>query len=128
VSTFTIPLAQLAEKMQADLETVVQRSTLEVFRSVVQKSPVDTGRFRANWNASHGTPDAHTTQSVDQGRGIAEASKAATFAVGGVIYLTNGLPYAVRLEYGYSKQAPSGMVRLSAAEFQDHVAKAIAKT
>jgi hypothetical protein len=43
-----------------------------------------------------------------------------------VIYLTNALPYARRLEYGWSKQAPSGMVRISAMRFAEAVRKAIA--
>ena len=40
---------------------------------------------------------------------------------GATIYLVNNLPYAVRLEYGWSKQAPAGMVRITAAEFQSIV-------
>jgi len=35
-----------------------------------------------------------------------------------VIYLTNNLPYAQRLEEGYSQQAPAGMVALTIQEFQ----------
>lgn len=126
MATFSIPLARLAEKMRLDVETVVQKSTLDVFRSVVLKSPRDTGRFVANWNTSYATPNAATTQSTDQARGLAEAALAATLPVGNVVYLSNGLPYARRLEYGYSKQAPSGMVRLAALEFDQYVQRAIA--
>lgn len=45
--------------------------------------------------------------------------------VGDVVYLTNSLPYAQRLEHGWSKQAPRGMVRLSAIEFKRFVRQAI---
>jgi hypothetical protein len=37
---------------------------------------------------------------------------------GSIFYLTNNLPYGERLEYGYSKQAPSGMVRITLAEYE----------
>jgi hypothetical protein len=36
---------------------------------------------------------------------------------GGVHYLQNNLPYAWRLETGYSKQAPAGIVGITALEF-----------
>ena len=39
---------------------------------------------------------------------------------GNVVYLTNNLPYAQRLEYeGWSKQAPAGMVRVNMARIAD---------
>jgi hypothetical protein len=128
LTTFTIPLAQLAEKYKADIETAVQKSTAQVFASVVLKTPVDTGRARANWNASQGAPNIATSLSVDQSRGGREAARGGTFAAGGVSYLTNGLAYIGKLEFGSSKQAPTGMVRTSAAEFADFVQRAIRET
>lgn len=122
---FTIPLAQVAAKANADIEAVIQQVTGQLFRSVVLKTPVDTGRARANWNVSQGTPDASTTQSVDQARGFAQAAQAATLKAGKVTYLTNGLPYIRRLEHGYSKQAPAGMVKVSAVELDNHIKAAI---
>jgi hypothetical protein len=84
------------------------------------------GRFRANWNVSYGSPDGSITKSTEKGRVVQEAAKALTLPVGGVIYMTNGLPYAHRLEYeGWSKQAPAGMVRVSAVEFSTHVRSAL---
>lgn len=127
MASFSIPLAQLAEKLKLDLGTVVRKSTLDVFRAVALRSPVDTGRFRANWNVSYGAPDLATSASVDKTRAERESGKALTLPVGGVTYMANALPYAARLENGYSKQAPAGMVRLSALEFSDYVQKAIAK-
>jgi hypothetical protein len=42
-------------------------------------------------------------------------------------YITNNLPYAERLEYGWSGQAPSGMIRLSLAEFEQVLREEVAK-
>jgi hypothetical protein len=117
MSGWSVPIDRLVANAKEDLHTVVRKSTFHVFRSVVLRSPVDTGRFRANWNASFGAPEYTTTVSTNEGRGITEASKALSFPVGGVAYLSNGLAYAVQLEHGYSKQAPAGMVKLAAAEF-----------
>jgi hypothetical protein len=100
------------------------RSLRKMFPNPVGRGYVG-GRFRANWNVSQGTPDTSTTESTQKGRGLAEAARALELAAGGVVYLSNGLPYARRLEYeGWSTQAPMGMVRLSVAEFDDFVREA----
>lgn len=126
MTSFSIPLDQLAAKLKLDIDTVVRKSTLDLFKAVVLKSPVDTGRFRANWNCTKGALDESTTESVDQSRGLTEAQKAIEFESGGVVYFVNGLPYAYRLEFeGWSKQAPAGMIRVSATEFDAYVRAAI---
>jgi hypothetical protein len=124
---FSIPLGQLAEKIKADLDTVVRKATFTVFSKVNLKSPVDTGRFRHNWNVSQGTVDTTTTEGTDQTRAAAQIAKVWTLPLGGVTYMANSLPYAARLEHGYSQQAPQGMVKLSAVEFSDSVQRAIQK-
>ena len=123
MAQWSVPLARVAEKQMAQIETVARVATFKVMSKVDLKSPVDTGRFRANWNYSEGAPNYTFTDSTAKSRGAAEAQRALTGGIGGIAYFSNGLPYASRLEYGWSKQAPSGMVRLSVAEF----AKAINK-
>jgi len=118
-------LNALAAKTGMRLDTVIRKATFEIFTAAVRMSPVDTGRFRANWNVSYGTADMGTTDSIGQGRGFAEAAKSLSLPVGGVVYLTNGLPYARRLEYGWSKQAPYGMIRYSVLQYRRFLLKAL---
>lgn len=141
MSGWSIPLDQFAAKVKLDLETVARKATLDVFGAVVLKSPVDSGRFRANTNVSYGAPDQTVTASTNAGRAQTELAKIMSLPVGGVMYITNALPYAAVLEYGgypnppknptgktaggYSIQAPKGMFRISALEFNDYVKKAI---
>lgn len=125
-SRFSVPLGEIAARANASLETVARKATLDLFRSVVMKSPVDSGRFKANWNVSYGSPDPAVTANKNAGRGLEQAAMSSTLPLGGIVYLANGLPYARRLEYGWSKQAPSGMVRLSALEFDQSIREAIA--
>jgi hypothetical protein len=138
---WSIPLDQLAAKVQLDLETVARKSTLDVFTAVVKGAPVDTGRLRANMNVSYGGPDISVTNSTDASRGLKEAQKALTLPVGGVTYITNALPYAAVVEYGlypnppknptgktangYSIQAPQGMFRIAALRYSEYVKKAL---
>jgi len=118
-------LQALAAKTGLQMDTVIRKATFDLFRSVALKSPVDTGRFRANWNVSFGAADNSTTESNDKGRALREVQQALSFPTGGVVHMTNGLPYARRLEYGWSKQAPYGMVRYSVLEYRRFLLKAI---
>jgi hypothetical protein len=125
MGTWSIPMDEVARRMGANADAVVRKLTFEIFKSVVLKSPVDTGRFRANWNISANVPDFSTSAGTDKSRGVAQAAQALSIPSGGVVYLSNGLPYAQRLEYGYSKQAPTGMVRTTVAEVSAFLAKSL---
>ena len=118
--TFARDLSKAIEKAKDKAELAARKITIELFSNVILKSPVDTGRFRANWNCSIGSVDKSTSEETDKsgagsiGRVRAEVTK---YTLDGrSIYLANSLPYADRLENGWSDQAPQGMVRLSIIE------------
>lgn len=103
-------------------------------RGIARKLPLRVGkgyvggRFRGNWYVSIGSKSNATSKKVDPGGGdtIARGESVLVSAKAGPpIYITNNLPYAVRLEYGWSKQAPGGMVRIAVAEFAQIVAEQI---
>ncbi len=144
MAEWSIPLDVLAKKINMSLEMAARQAAIEVFTRVVMRSPVDTGRFRANWNVTYNNPGTKTTANTDRsGEGkLAEIKSALLrFPVGNTFWLCNSLPYAMVLEYGqypnppkggegksaggFSTQAPSGMVRLTAVEFKDAVNAAI---
>lgn len=111
-------------------ENVVRGTLLAMTSKIIKRSPVDTGRFRNNWNASFGAPDGTMSTSTDPSGTKAQSNAAKllmNFDMGKTFYLTNNLPYSLRLEYGYSKQSPSGMVRLTASEFDQEIKKQAAK-
>ena len=127
MSGWSIPLDKLAAKAGADIETVGRKVTFDLFKAVVMRSPVDTGRFRGNWFLSAGVASTQTGRAADKSgsTAIAQASQALTTPLGGAVYFTNSLPYAVRLEYGWSGQAPTGMVRITVREFSQYVKAAL---
>lgn len=128
MSKWTIPIGKLAALAKADVERVGRAATFKVFNAVQLRSPVDTGRFRANWMFGAGAIPGGISASVDPGGALAQAQamQALTTPLGGIVYFANNLPYARRLEYGWSQQAPAGMVRISVTEFTEHVRSAIA--
>jgi hypothetical protein len=140
---WSIPLDQLAAKLEKDLETTARYATLELYTAVKYDAPVDKGRLRANFNVSQGSVDTTVTDSTDASRMDREIAKVMTLPIGGVMYLSNSLPYARTLEYGlypnppknptgktqggYSIQAPQGYIRINALRFNDYVKRAISK-
>ncbi|OWU80349.1 hypothetical protein ATO5_02655 [Loktanella sp. 22II-4b] len=112
-----------AEKVD-DLHEFVSLVGLTALRALVQKSPVDTGRFKGNWQLSIGTPEAGQLETTDPSGGATLAKGSTAIApYAGLknfppVWIVNNLPYSERLEDGYSKQAPGGMVGLTVAELQ----------
>lgn len=80
------------------------------------------GRFRANWQVTFNAPAVGEIDAVDpQGNSTINKGSAVlqTFRSDyGSIWLMNNVPYAQKLEYGHSSQAPAGVVRVTIAEFQ----------
>jgi hypothetical protein len=118
--SFTLDLSRFASKTKVNADLIVKKIALEAFSGIILKTPVDTGRARANWTYAVGNYSDATSENVDRAGGstIAKVSNGlmATRINGQMLYLTNSLPYIDRLEHGYSKQAPAGMVKLTLLE------------
>jgi len=128
--TFSADIAKFVVQAKGNIDEAARRATILLAQGVILKSPVDTGRFRGNWMFAAGAVPRQVLETVDPGgqttlsRLVAQIGRT---GAGGVTYLSNNLPYAVRLENGWSKQAPQGMVRLTATEFQAYVSQAAAE-
>ena len=113
-------------KTERKMDLAVRKIALEMFRKIILKSPVDTGRFRGNWQLAIGSVPEGTLE-LDDKTGTATIAKGAATVMGinagDTIYFANNLPYARRLEEGYSQQAPAGMVALTIQEFQSVVSR-----
>ncbi|HHD7239300.1 hypothetical protein KWI06_08865 [Enterobacter cloacae] len=87
------------------------------------------GRFRGNWQVFFDAPTTDETGRVDKTGDLTKAAGNYTlslFKVGmKAIYFCNNVPYAYPLEMGHSTQAPGGMVRITAAEFQRFFEEAV---
>lgn len=113
---FANEVSNWTRKTEAKIETAIRKIAIDVFAEVIMMSPVDTGRFRGNWQVAIGSMPSGTVE-LDDKAGTAVLSKAQAQAMGlkagQTIFLVNNLPYAQALEYGLSQQAPGGMIRLT---------------
>ena len=124
---YSFKVRKWAKAAQLSAEQATRAATLEMFTGVVRKSPVDTGRFRANWQIDQRGFNYEKFDPSGQEKIVEITEKVMASEVGGVISLINNLPYAERLEFGHSKQAPEGMVRLTAMEFTEAAEEAARK-
>lgn len=119
--SFALDVSKFVEKAKKNPEKVMRQVSIKLFSAIIKASPVDTGRFRMNWMASGGTPASGTTDATDKS-GNTASGNATSFVLKAADWheftLTNNLPYAQRLEYGWSQQAPQGMVRTNVSRFQ----------
>lgn len=126
-AAFKRNFSKLLERAGDNADQVVRKVAQDFANSFVLKSPVKEGRFRANWNTAFGAPNPAVTDSTENNAAARAASVLAAYKTGDTIFITNNLPYALRLEYGWSSQAPGGMVRTTIAEYSQYLRRAVAE-
>ena len=142
MGSFTLDLQRFAEKCAERADDAVGNIVVRIAAELDKRSPVGDatywknpppagyigGHFRANWQLGVGAmpmgevPGVDRTGEKTQGRIMAEIPEQ---AAGKVYYIANNAPYAQRLEYGWSRQAPQGLVGLTVTMFQDIVRDAV---
>lgn len=129
--SFALDISRFVAAANGRIDIVIRKVSLDLFQRIILKSPVDTGRFRGNWQVAIGRVPQDTLE-VEDKNGTATIARTTATALGvkagDVIYFVNNLPYAERLEYGWSKQAPAGVVNAALLEFDAVVNKATAET
>ena len=98
----------------------IRKIALELLRKVTMKSPVKTGRFKANWMTGIGEADETTTESTVDDAVMRGAIVLAGYKTLKQIHISNNLSYAEALEHGRSQQAPLGVAEISVAEIEAH--------
>ena len=130
MSGFTLDIKNFVEKAKKNPETVARQVSFKLFSAVIKASPVDTGRFRMNWQTAGAVAPSGVIDGTDKG-GTAAIGDAASYIFAASDWneftLTNNLPYAERLEYGWSNQAPQGFVRVNVARFNTLLEEEAAK-
>lgn len=129
-------LAQV-ERANERLDTIIGQSILELGERLITVSAEKTGRFKSNWYYGSGSPAFVTNEQTDV-RTLNNLDALPANAAGGMHYVSNSLPYALRLEYGFSgadslgriyNQPPRpmlGLVTLEWPQIVDLVARRVA--
>ncbi|AUR99403.1 neck protein [Vibrio phage 1.265.O._10N.286.52.F6] len=125
--------------IKATQETV-KVTAISLFNGVILSSPVGNadlwespnsapegytgGRFRSNWFLSFDSPSSQITDSTsDQQKRLSEIASISKLKYPDSYVLTNNLPYAERLENGWSTQAPAGVLSPNVSRVNRQISK-----
>lgn len=144
--SFAADIAKWAEKTKRKKDEINREVVVNLSTTVINRTPIGDisiwetpptekrmetyrpGTLVNSWYSEIGSvsegnePRSPSTSGVTS---FAQLSFMADEAVGEVFYFTNPAPYARRVEFGWSSQAPAGMVRVTVAEFQNIVRAAV---
>lgn len=142
MTSFERSIENFIKKAKKNPELVVRQVTIKLYSQIILASPVDTGRFRMNWQASYGTPATGILLAEDKS-GSRAIANATNFVMNSAKWdefrFTNNLPYAAAIEFGgypgsgpntvggFSRQAPQGVVRVTVSRFQRLIDEAAAR-
>lgn len=128
--SFAASVANWAERTTRDIDNIHREILDDVAHRLVHGSPVDTGHFKGNWQFGIGYVPLDEIDVLDRD-GVATLNKLLRLIrmakAGGNVYFSNNVPYSLALEYGHSKQAPMGMVRITVTDAQLITDTAVAK-
>ena len=133
--SFSLDLSAFTKKAGANADLVVKRVVAGMAESVIEMSPVGDGvywkspppkgyvggRFRGNWDYGFNAAPKQQFDVVDKTAATSINRVLSGFSgkpTAGIHYIANNLPYAIRLENGWSRQAPAGMVGVTVLKFQ----------
>lgn len=110
--------------VEKKLEKVKRTFAFGLYNKIVEKTPVDTGRAKCNWNVCINKQDSTTNNEYTKKDLASRIKEAAGILeqqgkVEDVIYISNNLPYIEALEHGHSQQAPAGMVGVTLVNAQN---------
>lgn len=133
--SFSGEIEKFAKKAVNNADIVVRKTVLDIGTRLVNRTPVGDatywkskpppgyagGHARANWSHSIGVRVVQELDVIDKSgaASINRIQKSVPVNSGGKVhFIQNSVPYIERLEEGHSRQAPNGMVALTAVEFR----------
>jgi len=133
VTNLSVKLAEFRKLSRDRMQTVVEKSLIRSGTSVIVESPVDQGRFVANWLFAFGDyQEGSNIMGPFRGEGERQGvvnkltSSIESIQLGATFFMTNSLPYAQRLEDGWSAKG-SKMVDRAVINFPAIVADEVGK-
>lgn len=113
--SWNTPPDLFANVVTDDLDRMYRGFCLTVFNAIILLSPVASGAYRGNHRITinskdYGYDKNDTTNKVGQMQAVLNSIQRGRFPE---VTIQNNLPYALRLENGYSRQSPNGIYSLA---------------
>ena len=98
--------SKLAFQQMFSSVTKTQRATaLEILTGLTRTTPVDTGRAASSWRLNKGVPDPSFEPAGQTSYKPPLPPSGASLGTGETLFISNNLPYIVRLNEGHSEKA-----------------------
>ena len=122
LAQFNREVTQFARSIPGKVTVMQKKIVLEALLRLVEKTPVDTGRARGNWQVTIGSPAEGQFDQTDKEGGDTIAKGLAALA--GlpdmqVVWISNNIDYIEELEHGHSGQSPEGMLAITIEELRN---------
>lgn len=116
MADFGKEMRAIAKRMNRRVEDVAAEVLIDTFTSIIERTPVDTGRLQGEWQTTVQNPASSQTGQRPQAAAVIEL--VSTIDDPDLYFFSNNMPYAARIEFdGWSHtKAPEGMVRVSLEE------------
>jgi len=148
---FSLQLRKLSTAIDADLSKVMRVTAFRAFRGIVKRSPVDTGAYRASHGISVTKPSGEEGivkrvkgEKIPSSVSMAKVRSFAWTVKDKAIWMFNNLPYAAKIEDGYSNpnnkprmvkgkdrqsvvKAPEGVYRIALKEISTFIKQELSK-
>lgn len=130
---FAAQVDDWTKETQDRLWRIWKAASQELASIAILATPIDTGFARASWRASTQSmplidPNATNKKGGAFAQDFGEISATISSAtLGSTMFIGATCAYIGALEFGHSKQAPQGMVRISAMRWPEIVSGAVAE-
>lgn len=122
--SFSADISRFIRHADGNVDKTVRMTVVLASQGVVLRTPVLTGRLRANWQFGQVVPQGEVAGADTSGAATVAkiAGQVTSLKAGTVVWLVNNLPYSGKIEYGHSSvKAPAGMVRVTLAGLPDAI-------
>lgn len=108
--TFASDIQNFNQKYEERMTLVLKKVAFDLFRKVILKTPVDTGRARGNWMVGINKIPIAMAIGIDKKADVMSriVSDISTAKAGDSVAMANTLPYIGVLEYGGYPKNPVG--------------------
>jgi hypothetical protein len=123
--SFSEQIERHLARTRSQVEATVRLTVSEIGQRLVDRSPVRTGTFRANWQLGVDAPQAGVIAASGTAESPAPPPEPPAIEAGGRrFFWSNNIGYARELDRGLGGRPPLGLTKLAEIEFPSIVAAA----
>jgi hypothetical protein len=123
MKSFEQQLREMEKQFEDQVRKTIQDASVDMFNQIIEDSPIKSGAFVGGYGIDNGEFNGQPNSKGSKQRQI-EIDTRRKDPLKEDIVFENDAPYAERLEFGYSAQAPEGMIRKNVMQWDKYLTEA----